>query len=174
MQAKSTLSPSYFKDYRLVQAEEEAVAACIDNEAALRIALSILKVDDFRSEAADDLRMIFYAVAGWLANGTYDPQTNRDRLLGLAENHAGNNRDLPAWEGYLEMLWCPWATSAEYVTTLCTVITENNRLFDARMEAERAWRERPLRVEPVSPPSPAAPARGPTKKKGGFMGGINV
>lgn len=157
-QAKPSISPAYFKDYRLAQAEEEAVAAAIDNEQAMRIALSILKVDDFRSECADDLRMIFYACAGWLAKGTYDPQTNRDRLLGLAENHTGNNRDLPAWEGYLEMLWCPWATSAQYVTALCTAITETNRLFDARMEAELSWQNRILRdyERQVTPPSPVA------------------
>jgi len=171
-QAKPTLSPAYFKDYRLAQAEEEAVAAAVDNEQAMRICLSILKVDDFRSECADDLRMIFYACAGWLAKGNYDPKTNRDRLLGLAEGHTGNNRDLPAWEGYLEMLWCPWATSKQYVTALCTAITETNRLFDARLEAEREWRSRPLFAEPV-PPSPAAPARAP-RKKGGFVGGIDV
>lgn len=168
----STFSPAYFKDYRLAQAEEEAVAAAIDSERAMRIALSILAVDDFRSEVGDDLRLIFYTAAGWLAKGTYNTRTNRDRLLGLAENHTGNNRDLPAWEGYLEMLWCPWACVPEYVTTLCTVITENNRLFDARLEADRAWQERPLRIE-SGPPSPAASAREP-RKKGGYMGGIDV
>ena len=164
----------YFKDYSLAEAEQELVAACLDSEVALRIAITVLEVGDFRSPQARDLFKVFYTLAGWLDMGTYDPETNRERMLGWAVKGTGENRDPEAWAGFLEMLWCKWAVVPEYVITLCTLIAETNRLADKRLDAEKAWRERPL-DGPASTPRPGAAQGGPRMRKGGAMsGGIQV
>ena len=68
------------RELSLRQAEEELVGACIDREAALREALRGLAVEPFRSEAASVLGQVFYLLAGWLADGSYEESTNRDQL----------------------------------------------------------------------------------------------
>lgn len=173
-QSKRSLSPSYFKDFTLRQAEEEIVGACIDHEHAMASSLRILSVDDFRSEVADDLRLIYYTLAGWYERGAYDPATNRERLLDLAEPHDGNNRDLPAWEGCLDQLWCPWGTSEEYVETLCHVVTRYKRLADDTIEAIRQWNQDSILTRSGQvPPSPVAPRLGPPKG-GGIVRGLDL
>jgi hypothetical protein len=128
-----------FRAHSLVDAERELVAACIDHESALRIALDTLAVDDFRSHEAHELRQFFYVLAGWLAKGTYDGETNRDRLNELTGGD---------WAGWLEwggLLWCTYGVLPEYVQALCEAVTKSKSLMDGALEARRRWQyENPL------------------------------
>ena len=126
MQSQSTTRFS-FRDLTLAEAEAEIVGAAIEHEHALAIALSVLAVDDFRSERAEDLRRIFYVLAGWYAKDQWDAGTNRDRL----------ERYFP--EVWIDGLWCPSGVVPEYVQALCAAVTESNRLADNAVAATRAW-----------------------------------
>jgi hypothetical protein len=95
-----------YSDLTLREQEAELVAACIDHEDALLTAISILPVDDFRSQEASDLRQVFYVLAGWYSSGTYDPETNRDSLALYFD------------EIYIDGLWCPFGVVKRYVRGL--------------------------------------------------------
>lgn len=152
-----------FRDLSLVEAEREAVGAAIDHEHALLIALSLLPLDDFRSEQAHDLRRVFYVLAGWHSQGRYDAGTNRERLTEYFDPF------------YLDDLWCPAGVLPEYTEALCAAIRDSNALLDEAIAVRRRWLdENPLRahnhphIQPSAPPAPA-------KQKGGrFVGGIRL
>lgn len=168
-----------FKDLSLREAEEEIVAACIESSDALEVCLGVLPVDDFRSEVAADLRIIFYTLAGWYENGTYNPDENFNRLLSLSEASTNNNRDYEAWHGLLDMLFCPGTNVPGYVEELCRAVTHDKALADAAVAAASAWRnETKLRdsLARQTPPPSAPPRRKPKRpqKEGGFMGGISI
>ena len=120
--------------YTLRQAEEELVGACLDHESALRLALDLLPLDDFRG-SPHEIRDIFYALAGWLERGAYDSKTNRERLLPLFGLSVKLNG-----AGYLGGLWCPWGMNRDYVSALCEAIARSNEAADAAVAAERHWR----------------------------------
>ena len=169
-----------FNDLTLREAEEEIVAACIESSDALEVALSILAVDDFRSEVAADLRIIFYTLASWYENGSFDPDENFNRLLLLSEAQAGNNRDYEVWHGYLDMLFCPGTNVTGYVEELCRAVTHDKALADTATTAALAWRTQSNLQDNAlarqTPPPSAPPRLRPKRpqKEGGFMGGVTV
>lgn len=134
-----------FRDLTLAEAECEIVGAAIDHEHALLTALRTLAVDDFRSEAAADLRRVFYVLAGWYARGEWDRWRNLERLAQL----------YPGLD-----LWSPSAVLPEYVRALCLAVVESNRLADAAVGAVRDWRGRnPLALASQSPVARRTPPR---------------
>lgn len=149
-----------FKDVPLLQMEHEITGAVIDHADALRIAVKHLRVDDFRSEDADELRRIFYCVVGWYANGNWHSFTNRERLdsYGLENDH----------------LWCPWGMIPEYVEALCDAITEANREDDAVLAAIR-YRENNYPIQRTDRPATRQPERKtPSPKERRYYGGIQT
>lgn len=151
-----------FHDLSLRDAEAELVGACIDHEMALRIALILLPVDDFRSEAGYELRRVFYVLAGWLSKGIYDEETNRERLA------------LYFPDLWLESIWCPFGAVDEYIEALCRAVVRSNQLFDSAVAARGEWLfNNPLMSSaPVPPPAARPPGRPP--QEGGSSGGIKI
>ena len=129
-----------FLDLTLQDAEEELVGACIENQGALEMTLELLPLEPFRSPVAHELRRVFYVLAGWLALGAFDRETNRERLQRL----------MPDLAGYLDDTWagggldCLCGAVPEYVEGLCLAIIEHNRRYDARLAAALAYQEGPL------------------------------
>lgn len=156
----------------LQDAEETVVACCIDYEHAMRHALTVLPLRPFRSEVADDLDLIFYTLAGWLASGRYDGIENRENLMLLAEPDSGRNRDYRAWLGYLYWLQHPQAVFPDYARHLIDMLAKHYRLADAQLKAAREFRD----LDPFglgqATPQPVAPGREPRRKGGQHMGGI--
>lgn len=124
------MSAFTFRHLTLAEAEEQIVGGAIEHEHALVTALEVLPPDFFRSERADELRQVFYVVAGWYSRGEWDRKTNGERL----------ERYFPC--GWIDDLWWPWAVIPEYVRDLCEAVVESNRLADAAVTAARDWRER--------------------------------
>lgn len=127
----------------LQAAEAELIAACIDHEAALRIALRILPLDDFRSPAGELHRRLFYVLAGWLADGSYSHETNRDRLQTYFP------------EVDVEALWCSCGVVPGYVEAVAQAIVEHNRLADEALAAVRRWHDADPLQKDASVPSPS-------------------
>lgn len=133
-----------FKPLTLLDAERELVGAAIDDADALRAICRILPPEFFRSHESAELRRLFYVVAGWLADESYDPDGNRDRLaaLGIAASHC----------------FCGPAAVTAYVEDLARAVEQHDRLWDRRVQAARAYYDRnPFHV--YGEPWPKSPHR---------------
>lgn len=127
----------YLAGMTRTEAEAELVDACIEHEDALRSAMRLLPVDCFSGYRTRD---VFYTLAGWLAKGTYNPETNRDRL-DLA--FPGDDFQL-----FLDDLFCPFPSSEEYAGALVRAVAKAQRLqVEADAAVRRQWQENPFGLE---------------------------
>jgi len=121
--------------------EAEVLGACIENEKALRLALDLLPLNPFRAYADAFRNGVFYVLAGWLAAGGYNEDTNRDVLadkmarlvwpnelcaipVSRTKGFAGANRAAAEEEAKanideLERCICPIPDMTEYIEHLC-------------------------------------------------------
>lgn len=139
-----------FKDIGLAQAEGSLVHHCMGDEAFLRRSLNCLAVDNFVS---GDVRDAFYLLSGWLANSTYEPETNEERLAeSLASLHHDESAlsDSSWWEDWLDALWSPWMAIDAYRADLLKAVADAHRLRDnARAAYAAVVDENPLQIDPA-------------------------
>lgn len=140
------MSTFTFRELTLLDAERQLVGRCITDRAAVQASLEVLPLDCWRSEQGQDLARIFYALAGRLARGAYDSETNEDDLaVGLAI--FDTSRDLEDWTHYLDGLWCPWTAVPEYLAGIVSALVDAYALHDGAVQAFRAYLEaNPLTV----------------------------
>ncbi len=157
------LDSTAFRSYTHAEAEAELVGACIDHEHALLTALRTLPLDDFRSEQTEELRRVFYVLAGWYSKGLWDRDTNRERLALYFDDY------------WIDNLWCDWGVVPEYVSALCNAIKGSNDLLDEAVAAHyRLKHTNPLRDHRQPPPPPvvvAAPSP-PRRPQHPMRGGV--
>ena len=136
-----------FRDLSLLEAERQLAGRCLTNERLLKVCLEDLPVDAWRSEQGQDLSRIFYALAGRLGRGAYNPETNEDDLA-AGFTVIDSDRGAGWWEDYLDELWCPWMAVDAYVAGLVDSLLTVYRLRDNAVRAYRAVLEKaPLQVD---------------------------
>lgn len=145
------------------EAEMQIFGGCIHHEHALVAALHQLPLEPFRSRDADEMNIAFYLLAGWLSQGTYDPETNEARLIAGARLWCYYPETA---EGFLDLCWTPEMAAPEYAGALVADLARANRLDD---EALTYPFLRGIPSPVLAPPPPAALA--PVK---GGLGGIVV
>lgn len=164
---------SDFPDLTLAQAEGQLVGACIDSGVALTMTEGLLPEEGFRSRAAHDLNLVFFALLGWRERRAYDPRTNRERLADLYLI-AGPRASRQEWEGFIDSLWCPWWLVDDYVLSLARAVADHAAILSATLDALKSWRSRPFTKDlgPASAPPATTSAVGPFRRGG--TGGVSI
>lgn len=184
-----------FTHLTLADVESQLVGRCMTDEACLKLCLETLPLDCWRSEQGQDLARVFYALAGRLERGAYNPATNEDELA-VALAAYDKQGDAAYWRAYLEELWSPWMAMPTYLVGVLDVVTQAYRLTDNAAAAVRAMlQENPIcadvgleddlwyrvresvvarRAMRYRPEQPTFPPKESTRKGGRFVGGIPI
>jgi len=126
-----------FKELSLLEAESQLVGRCLLDGEALHFAISRLPLDCWRSEQGEDLGVVFYALCGRYARGSFDPERNEDELaLGLPSQDKAQ-RDEAWWADWLDSLWCPWTAAPSYLAALVQSLADYYSLQNGLAEAYR-------------------------------------
>lgn len=154
------MSDFTFTHLSLREAEDQLAGACVRHPYAVEFCIDTLPDDAFRNSREN--RAIVYLLLHWWEDGTYDRETNEDRLSEVLSRIDPLKRDDWWWRDYLDALWTPWVAVPLYAHGLTEAVAEAYRLKDAALSSTKRWlHSNPLQAEewikeaftPASPPS---------------------
>ena len=152
--------PIFYGDLDMAEAEERIVGRCLADEAFLRVCLEQLPHDCMRA-CPDEVRMIFWALAGMLARGAFDPNTN-EAVLVLGLSAADTTQGTSYWTEFADSLFWPQMGLPDYALGLTAALVTAYHLEDATRAAFDAHRfHNPLRVATERSDVKVSPSRQP-------------